>query len=258
MDNYREQYAQQGYFLVPHLFNNQELIPVKEVLQHFHQAWLQDNSEFYHQGAVNSAYLTSGKYLEASQRLVLFQFIACDKLAALIESVFDDQVMFVGSQLFFNPANPEQKNYWHRDPQYHLSLDEQKAALTAGEALHFRVALEDEPGLELVPGTHRRWDSTEELATRMELEGKTNSDPLESGHVVPIQAGDLLVFSANMIHRGLYGKERLAFDILFGECRPEFAEFIPPDCLPDAALAPHIDNYPLFERTLKFKGLAQS
>jgi hypothetical protein len=36
----------------------------------------------------------------------------------------------------------------------------------------------------------------------------------------------VLLFSANMIHRGLYGNNRLALDILYCERDPQLTEFI--------------------------------
>ncbi|MEP1448201.1 MAG: hypothetical protein ABJK37_19010 [Paraglaciecola sp.] len=47
----------------------------------------------------------------------------------------------MGSQLFFDPFKPQQANYWHRDPQYHLSVEEQKSALTGPDILHVRIPL---------------------------------------------------------------------------------------------------------------------
>ncbi len=67
--------------------------------------------------------------------------------------------------------NPAQRNYWHRDPQHHMSVEQQKEALFGPNALHFRVPLADELGLELVLGTHRRRDSGEDLVVRLEQNG---------------------------------------------------------------------------------------
>jgi len=73
----------------------------------------------------------------------------------------------------------------------------------------------EENGLEWVPGSHQRWDTEEELNVRLELCGHRHQECLDSGLEIPLGAGDLLVFSANLIHRGLYGKHRMALDILF-------------------------------------------
>jgi len=51
----------------------------------------------------------------------------------------------MNTQLFFNPANAAQR---------------------------------PEPGLELVPGTHLRWDTPEEFAVRLALAGRKHCDAL--------------------------------------------------------------------------------
>ena len=48
-----------------------------------------------------------------------------------------------------------------------------------------------------------------------------------------IDVGDLLVFSANMIHRGLYGLDRLSFDIIFCDSDPDLVKYVGHDCLPN-------------------------
>ena len=98
--------------------------------------------------------------------------------------------------------------------------------------IHFRIPVRDEPGLELVPGTHTAWDTNEEYGVRLEKNGHKCSEELSTGVKVPLEAGDLFVFSANMIHRGLYGGERLAFDILFCDQTPDLLAHANIDCLP--------------------------
>ncbi len=42
---------------------------------------------------------------------------------------------------------------------------------------------------------------------------------------------DLLVFSADMIHRGLYGLDRLALDILIFDSAADYVDYVDDDCL---------------------------
>ena len=92
--------------------------------------------------------------------------------------------------------------------------------------VHFRIPLRPEAGIEVIPGTHRIWDLPEEEAVRLSLNGHKPSDALQRGLAIPLKRGDLLVFSANMVHRGLYGGDRFAFDIIFCDDTPEFSNFI--------------------------------
>lgn len=219
----------------------------------FHHSWRQENARFYAEKAVNSAYLTGKKHLNDAERLTLFEVIGSAKLMDVVMSVMGDRPAFMNTQLFFDPVNAEQKNYWHRDPQYHLSIEEQKKTLFGPEVVHFRIPLVDEPGVELIPGTHRRWDSDEELNVRLEQNGQKNSDNLSSGVRVRLNAGDLLVFSANMIHRGLYGLNRMSLDILFCDPVPELMQFVDDDCLPAAEILGKLENPAALARTLEIK-----
>ena len=246
------EYLERGYFVLKSLFSPDELGSLHSVLQDFHSAWLRDNTEAYQNGVLNSAYLTGPRYLGTEQRMLLFQFIARRRLMDVLATVIPDNPAFMNTQLFFNPSNPQQRNYWHRDVQYTgLSVAEQKVVLSSSNVVHFRIPLTPELGLELVPGSHRAWDSAEEFAVRTEHHGRKCFEDLASGQAVALQPGDLLVFSANMIHRGLYGLDRFALDILFCDMDPDLLKYAEPDCLPDAADLHTLENSVAFANTRK-------
>jgi ectoine hydroxylase-related dioxygenase (phytanoyl-CoA dioxygenase family) len=223
-------YEENGYLVLKDVFEVSELQNLRQVVLQFHKSWMQENSRFYAEKAINSSYLTSKKHLMDSERVSLFKFIGSDKLMDVVTSIMSSRATFMNTQLFFDPANSSQKNYWHRDPQYHMSVEEQKEALLGPNVLHFRIPLVDEPGVELIPGTHRRWDSNEEFDVRLEQNGRKNHEDLPTGVRVTLDAGDLLVFSANMIHRGIYGMDRLSLDILFCDPVPELVKFVYDSC----------------------------
>lgn len=238
----RKKYDKNGFVLIENFLSEHEVKLVAETVDRFHKNWIVENEGFYKEKAINSAYLTGKKHLGDQDRLRLFEFVSSDKLLEVVQLLPFNEPAFMNTQLFFDPVNPDQENYWHRDAQYHLSIEQQKNALDGPEVLHFRVALKDEPGVELVPGSHKHWDSEEELSIRLEQSNKKNHDDLTTGFSVPLKKGDLLVFSANMIHRGHYGNERMSLDILFCEAQPEFFEFADVDCFPDQATIEKLEN----------------
>ncbi|WP_019026632.1 phytanoyl-CoA dioxygenase family protein [Colwellia piezophila] len=248
-----EYYNKKGYVLIRNFLSDKEVRELRTIVTEFHQLWQQENADFYAKQAVNSAYLTSNEFLTNQQRAQLFNFIGSTKVMSLVHKLIPTQPCFINTQLFFNPVNEQQNNYWHRDPQYHLSVEQQKAALTAFDVFHFRLALADEPGVELVPGTHKRWDTKEELEVRLEQHGHKNNQALSQGKIIKLGAGDLLIFSANMIHRGLYGMDRLALDILFCPPEPSILEFIRDDCLPSQDSLASIADSSAFANTLTLK-----
>jgi len=235
-ESWIKQFNQNGFCLLPQFFDEASLASIRLIIEDFHQAWKEDNWSFYQFRAINSAYLTDCKYLEDSQRTELFKFIANSRLVAAIAPLFNQIPGFMGTQLFFDPVDPKKKNYWHRDPQYHLDLAQQKIALKGPEVLHCRIALTDEPGLEVIPGSHKIWDTPEQLDVRLERNGRKNFEDLPQGVKIPLKAGDVLLFSANMIHRGHYGLDRLVLDILYCEAEPELLKFVRSECLPSEAM----------------------
>jgi ectoine hydroxylase-related dioxygenase (phytanoyl-CoA dioxygenase family) len=239
-----------GYKYIPNFLSEDQLITLERVLLDFHRNWLEENREFYEKRAINSAYLTDSNKVSIEDRKVLFDLITSSNLICELKEIFSDELpAFLNTQLFFDPKNSDQKNYWHRDIQYTgLSEDEQKEALTnkPNNVVHFRFALRDEEGIELVPGSNSKWDTEKEYKVRMELDNYKSSDDLDSGQTISLNRGDLLIFSANMIHRGLYGKDRFALDLLYCERDPEILKYRMESCLPNKEELKDLDFKELF------------
>lgn len=246
-------YDEQGYFVIRNYFNDAEISSLRKVVLKFHQLWKKDNAQFYQEEAFNSSLITGSQYLAGDDRVKLFNFISSQKVIAVVESVISANPAFMNTQLFFNPVNPQQKDFWHRDCQYDHDIEAQKKVIHDTQVVHLRVPLFDELGMELVPGTHKRWDNDEEFDVRQENKGRVSSDSLSNGKKIKLAAGDLLVFSADMIHRGLYGLDRLALDILVFDSAADFVDYVDDDCLPDIAMLDKIDDPRLFMTTLQLK-----
>jgi ectoine hydroxylase-related dioxygenase (phytanoyl-CoA dioxygenase family) len=160
----------------------------------------------------------------------------------------------LNTQLFFDPYNAGQKNYWHRDLQYlGKSIEEQKAMLNSINVIHFRIPLKQENGIEIIPGSHKKWDSEVEFDIRIEANGKKCFEALPTGRIEKIEPGDLMVFSANMIHRGLYGLDRLSFDIIFCDSDPDLVRHAELDALPNEVDIQNIEFPNCFLNTIRLK-----
>jgi len=242
------EFRRNGFVHVPSFLDTQSLTTLLSITTLFHQQWLEDNQDTYAKGAVNSASLTDGRYLNATAAKTLFELIGSHALVDIVKTVLPKSRTFLNTQLFFNPKDADRHNYWHRDPQYHLDEAQQQSLLNNGpEVVHCRLALKPENGIELIPASHRQWDNAEEREVRLELNGRKNYEALNNGVAVPMQTGDLLVFSANMIHRGLYGLDRFALDILYCEDSPETQGFINHQCLPEPTQLAGIDVPSIFK-----------
>lgn len=247
------QYEDEGYFVIRDYFEAPEISGLRKLITKFHELWKKDNAEFYQEVAFNSSLITGSKYLSYDERVKLFNFISSPKMMNIVEAVITNNPAFMNTQLFFNPANAELKDFWHRDCQYDHEVEMQKKVIHETQVLHLRVPLFDEPGMELVPGTHKRWDSEEEFNVREEIKGKLSNDALSTGKAIKLDAGDLLVFSADMIHRGLYGLDRLALDILVFDSAGDFADYVDDDCLPENSMLDKINDPRLFMNTMHLK-----
>ncbi|AZQ84872.1 hypothetical protein EKO29_13245 [Colwellia sp. Arc7-635] len=248
-------YEQQGYFVIRDYFDADEISSLRAVVLKFHQLWQQDNAKFYQEEAFNSSLITGSQYLASPDRVKLFNFISSKKVMKIVDTVIANNPAFMNTQLFFNPVNPKQKDFWHRDCQYDHDVEGQKLAIQETQVLHLRVPLFDELGMELVPGTHKRWDNEEEFNVREEEKGRLSSDDLSTGKKINLAAGDLLVFSADMIHRGLYGMDRLALDILVFDSAGDFVDYVDDDCLPDKVMLAEIIDPRLFLNIMKLKAV---
>jgi len=249
----KRNYDVQGYFVIRNYFNVSEISSLRKVILKFHGLWKQDNKKFYHEEAFNSSLITGSEYLSYDDRVKLFNFISSKKIMNMVESVIPTNPAFMNTQLFFNPVNLKQKDFWHRDCQYDFDVEDQKKVIFETQVVHLRIPLFDEPGIELVPGTHKRWDSVEEFNVRQEEKGRVSSESISTGIKIKLAAGDLLVFSADMIHRGLYGLDRLALDMLVFDSAAEYADYVDDDCLPETSMLDKIDDPRLFMTTIQLK-----
>ena len=233
-------YIKDGFSYHEHFFKEEELLLIEPILVKFHNCWQKEYSENYVKGSINSNSITSSKYLDNREKNILFKFISQTKISELISF---QKPKFLNTQLFFDPKNSEQKNYWHRDIQYiEIDDEQQKKAIKTQNVVHFRIPLKKEPGIELIPRTHRKWDSEEEYNVRKSLNKKKPSDNLSTGKLIKLKRTDLLIFSANMIHRGIYGNDRLSFDIIFCDNNPEILKFRDINNLPKETELIKFDN----------------
>jgi hypothetical protein len=198
-------------------------------------------------GLVNMHALTHPQYFntQPEARVAFFHALLPPALTGLLDAVFGGGLYFHNTQLFFNPADPAQPPYWHRDLQY-SAIHDAAQAREQGRllSLHVRIPLLAETGLALVPGSHRRWDSEREHRVRFEKHGHRRDAPLPGETLLTLASGDVLVFDAQMLHRGHYAGNaaRRALDLCVGKAHPFTTSFLDPAVLPVAGELAQLDN----------------
>lgn len=243
-----KQFEIQGYTILPKFFEQEEINQLSLIVDRIYKQWREEN---YHalieQQLINMHSLTHPKYFQGygHERVEFFNLIASEKLTSELTRLFQADIYFHNTQLFFNPYSHEKQPYWHRDLQYSPIDDAVQAAEQHSMlSLHVRIPLVAEKGIELVPTTHKRWDSTLEKNVRFELNGHKNNEPLPDSVLIELTPGDVLIFSAQMIHRGNYrlNTTRKALDLCIGKRHPLIEGFLDPTSLPTDVEIPQIQN----------------
>lgn len=228
-----------GYTVLRGLLPRDALRPLGATAVAVCRRWLRTNRKArVAQGLVNMQGLTLRDYFahDPAQRLRFFDLLQPPALTGALEAVFGPGLYFHNTQLFFNPHDRAQAPYWHRDLQFSPVPDEEQAAALQGMcSLHVRIPLLPERGLALIPGTHRRWDTPLEARVRFGRDGHRSSESLPGETLIGLEPGDVLVFHAQMIHRGHYSadRRRLALDLCVGRPHPLTDRFLNTAVLPD-------------------------
>lgn len=228
----KAQYQQHGYVIARNVLSHDEISAISKYASYIYQTWKRNNeSDIVNYQLVNMHSLTDAAYFENSpeDRVKFFNAISPKCLTTFIENTFGESIYFHNSQLFFNPVSKEKRPYWHRDMQYSdLSDETQKKEQNSMLSLHLRIPLVKEVGVELIPGSHKRWDTVLEQNVRFEREGHKNTEQLPQSKLIKLDVGDVVVFSAQMLHRGNYAlnSSRCALDLCIGSYHPLNAGFI--------------------------------
>lgn len=255
----RLHFQEYGFVAVRQLLDGACVAALETSVDAILRQWLDAHrNDYAERGLVNMHSLTHARYHAGSEaRIRFFELIADARMTALLDAMFGEGLYFHNTQLFFNPGNADQPPYWHRDLQYGPIADAEQAA-EQGRILnlHVRMPLVAETGLAIVPGTHRRWDTALEAAVRFEREGHWQSDDLPGMQLISLEPGDVLIFDAQMIHRGHYrpNAQRKAFDICTGRAHRFTLPYLDRAVLPAGAELARIANNAWYRRACELTG----
>jgi ectoine hydroxylase-related dioxygenase (phytanoyl-CoA dioxygenase family) len=217
----RRRWNKDGYIVVPQLLDTALVEKLRPICDNILEQWLEQSPDPKEAANyTNMAYLTEARYFKnhPERRATLLEAIAHDKTLSLFKELFNIEPLFHGTQYFFEPASDTRAGNWHRDQQFiSPSIEAEKEAMS-DIGVHVHIALVPDNNLEIVPGTHARWDTPEELEIRKGLNGRKPNDNIPGATRVSLEAGDACFFSAWSIHRGHYiaGKVRRTFDVIYG------------------------------------------
>ncbi|MGD1950956.1 MAG: phytanoyl-CoA dioxygenase family protein [Leptolyngbyaceae cyanobacterium] len=236
-----KQFEEQGYVILTNFFTPEEVCQLTCIVDHIYSQWEIENYDaLIEQLLINMHSLTHPNYFQncSQTRIEFFDLLSPLKLIDALDSLFKTDIYFHNTQLFFNTHNKEKQPNWHRDLQYSPINDSVQAAEHSTMlSLHVRIPLVAEKGVELIPETHKRWDTELERNVRFELNGHRNHETLPGSVLVELAPGDVLIFNAQMMHRGNYvlNSTRKALDLCVGKPHPLVERFLDPTGLPTDA-----------------------
>jgi len=150
----------------------------------------------------------------------ILAFAGSARVCALLDAVARiesaDVLQLKDAHYYHEQTKHDWDGDWHRDSQFaRVEPDRERELIARTCSVHLRVALEDDDRLEIVPASHTRWDTDEELRIRRGSKRATEMMP----HAVRIslKAGDACLFHAWSIHRATYRRTpiRRTLDLLY-------------------------------------------
>ncbi|WP_437951548.1 phytanoyl-CoA dioxygenase family protein [Sorangium sp. So ce296] len=153
----------------------------------------------------------------------------CELLSGLARPGEADTPRLKDAHYYHEPTRRDWDGDWHRDSQFgQVDPEVERAVVATTTSVHFRVAIEDDDRLEIVPGSHARWDTPDELRIRRGADRTTPDMP--NAVRVALRAGDACVFHAWSIHRATYRREppRRTLDALYAFGRATVRRWAPP------------------------------
>ncbi|WDE96875.1 phytanoyl-CoA dioxygenase family protein [Lentisphaera profundi] len=238
MNTLFQEYKEKGFLVIKDFFNDDEISNFTSHIDPIYNNWrIENKSEITQEKLVNMHSLSDPKYFSKTpkSRIDFFNAICPRKLVNHLRMIFGEDIFFNNTQVFFNPDAEDKKPYWHRDLQYSpISVADQKNEMHNILALHVRIPLLAEKGLELIPGSHQRWDTDLENKVRYQQDGFSSDFNLADSKLIDLNIGDMIIFSAQILHKGVYdlSTERKALDICFGNMHPLISQYINPRVLP--------------------------
>jgi ectoine hydroxylase-related dioxygenase (phytanoyl-CoA dioxygenase family) len=166
--------------------------------------------------------LTQATSLHGAAALApILAFASSPRVCSLLQALSADMLQLQDAHYYHEQTKRDWDGDWHRDSQFsRTDPDLERELVSRSSSLHVRVALEADDRLEVVPGSHARWDSEEESRIRRGSDRAT--DQMPNALRVVLKAGDACLFHAWSIHRATYRRAplRRTLDLLYASPRP--------------------------------------
>lgn len=215
----QEQWSRQGYIVVSGIYDADRVVRLRALCQAILEQWRVESpetgkpgAEAHEEGLHCMRHLNHVGYFQTKPagRIEMLEAIAAPSVLKFVAAILNEQPLFRCTSLFFNPQETSTDGSWHRDSQFSTKNDAQEQELlrkTANPAtsVQLQIALERSDDLEFVPGSHRRWDTSDEYDIRKADGGANNRSNNMAGALrIDLAPGDAVAFNPTGLHRGRY------------------------------------------------------
>jgi hypothetical protein len=216
-------FRERSWFLVPRFLGEAERAELRRVCDEALEATRSTAQETGH-STPRISLLSEGGILQ-DRVLRLTEHLASPRVCALLSGLGRageaDAPRLREAHYYHEQTRHDWDGDWHRDSQIGRSDPEiERAVVETTTWVHFRVALEADDRLEIVPGSHARWDTPDEL--RLRRGPRRNGSDMPGASRVALAAGDACVFHAWSVHRATYRREpvRRTIDAVYAFSSP--------------------------------------
>ena len=214
-------WSQHGYVVVPKLLPTSTTQRLRDIAEDTLGQWRHCSAETGEPGggdeATSMRHLNHPGYHRSDPATLAAVLSGCahPRILQVAGALLEDEPLFRCTSLFFNPVSNSRDGNWHRDSQFHCPDEDDERKMIAdgggvGRSIQLQIALVPSDDVEVVPGSHVRWDTDAEYAIRRADEGRNNTSPdMPGAKRVDLEPGDAVAFNPIGLHRGRYHTDRL-------------------------------------------------
>jgi ectoine hydroxylase-related dioxygenase (phytanoyl-CoA dioxygenase family) len=222
MRAWREQWEREGYLVIPGFFDPERAARLRRVCDDILEQYLECDAQTGVPGNPDGRgmrHLNHPAYFadRPPQNFAeLMDACADELLLGVARSILCEPALFRCTTYWFNPRTKREDGEWHRDTQFVAKGESEEKSMLEDHwsrtvsCIQLQVALAPSDDVQVVPGSHKRWDTPEEYAIRRADDFAHNRSPGMPGALrIALQPGDAALFNPNGLHRGQYHKDKL-------------------------------------------------
>jgi ectoine hydroxylase-related dioxygenase (phytanoyl-CoA dioxygenase family) len=239
----REHWDTQAYIVVRRLIEPSEAAAMLDLCEDILQQWRagkgpERNESAGVRQAVSMRHLNHPLYFKERPEdfPMMMDLIADERVLSVVREIVGAEPMFFCTSMFFNPLENSHDGNWHRDSQFVTKSEEEEKQFLWNEHRHtgvqFQIALVPSEDSEVVPGSHLRWDTSEEYHIRKSDGGQhCRSNDMPGAVRVRLEPGDAIAFNPLALHRGRYHTDKLRRTFMptytspVGELKPDYSNY---------------------------------